>query len=102
MKRDSRQGLGAPPEDASISLWGPKDKDAGGESATESRVKAGKAPLRGRVKTSLTLFHDTAVMLDVLKAEARIRTGQRVSKSDLLDEAVRDLARKWDVEWRSE
>lgn len=52
-----------------------------------------KAPKKKKVRTTITLYPDTFATLEMLKVHAR-RQGNKATFSDILAEAILDLAEK--------
>ena len=47
-----------------------------------------------KVRTTVSLYTDTMAGLEALKVEARRVTGEKVTYSDVLNEAIQDLMKK--------
>ncbi len=53
----------------------------------------GEAEKPKKVRTTVTLYPETLATMEMLKVDAR-RQGEKATYSDILDEAILDLARK--------
>ncbi|MDQ4078349.1 MAG: hypothetical protein M3220_19145 [Chloroflexota bacterium] len=67
------------------------------ESEQEEGAAEVEAPKPKKVRTTVTLYPDTLATMEMLKVEAR-RQGEKATYSDILEEAILDLARKKGVE----
>jgi len=80
----------APPTEEETLL----EPEAPAPAARRPAKKARQLPPQSeRVKTTINLPSETLALLDALKINAR-RSRRKATYSDILDEAIRDLARK--------
>ena len=57
------------------------------------QTQEGEAPQSRKVRTTVTLYPDTLAALEMLKVYAR-KQGERMTYSDILDEAISNLIEK--------